>query len=339
MPSLVPGQARTSYKPWVGGNLRDHTLFGHDGELYAFCTTGWGNDAAGPGDFVIIKRKKRSGQWVFHSRIFVPHTLQADPATQTSVIWSPIPWHFGPDQVAVFLSSTCTSCQAQQQPIEANKTWHRSSVIVHLNDQLTQAIAQADLSVDAPETSPVALGGRPQSRYISYQPFERLDGGLGIILKDEAWSEVNRTTGVPNRIVLGDFERNVVTRRLAYFDSLTISGMLLMVEAHTVFPEIRENKNGEKTTEGYRFFYSVFAVRPVSNAGGGAGGAGGVGSGQQGGDSSSSPPRARTTRTVWASADFSTWANDTEVVADGQTLGLVTVVDEDLLPYSPSTTV
>ena len=106
--TTTPDSNVTSYMPWVGGNLRDHTLFAHDGQLFAVCTTGWGTGATGPGNFHIIKRKP-NGQWVFHSRVTVPHTLQGDHTMDTSVIWSPIPWHFG-EQVVVFLSSTCTSC-------------------------------------------------------------------------------------------------------------------------------------------------------------------------------------------------------------------------------------
>ena len=43
-------------------------------------------------------------------------------------------------------------------------------------------------------------------------------------------------------------------------------------------------------------------------------------------------PQGRSTRSVWASADFSEWLNDTQLVADGQTLGLVTKVDPKYLP-------
>jgi hypothetical protein len=65
--TTAPGSNATTYMPWVGGNLRDHTLFAHNGELYAVCTTGWGKGASGPGNFHIIKRKPQpSGQWVFH---------------------------------------------------------------------------------------------------------------------------------------------------------------------------------------------------------------------------------------------------------------------------------
>ena len=33
---------------------------------------------------------------------------------------------------------------------------------------------------------------------------------------------------VPNRIVIGDFEKNIVEKRLTYFDALTINGMFGM---------------------------------------------------------------------------------------------------------------
>ena len=179
--------------------------------------------------------------------------------------------------------------------------------MVHMNDLLTQPIAQADLSVDTPETTdPFELGKRPQSRYISYQPFDRLltaGGGLGIILKDEVYSDANRSSAVPNRIVVGDFEKNVIEKRLTYFDALTINGSLLLTEAHTVFPE--------PETNGYRVFYSVFGCSGLGKKCAAAGG----------------EPRSQSTRTVWASADFEVWRGDRQLVADGQTLGLVTKVD------------
>ena len=304
--TTIPGSDATFYMPWSGGNLRDHTLISHNGELFAFCTTGWGHGATGAGNFFVLKRKPT--KWVFHARITVPHTLQGNTTADTSVIWSPIPWKFPGDRVVVFLSSTCTTCEAEQLPIDKSKKWRRSSVMVYLNDDLNQAIAQADLSVDVSEdTDPFALGQKPQSRYISYQPFERLDGSLGMTLKDEVYSEVNRSTAVPNRVVIGDFASNIITGRLHYFDSLTINGSMLLTEAHTVFPETETN--------GYRVFYSVFGCSPIR------------GPCVKGGN-----PQGRSTRSVWASADFSEWLNDTQLVADGQTLGLVTKVDPKYLP-------
>jgi hypothetical protein len=64
----------TEYVRWAPGDLRDHTLFGHNGELFAVCTTSWGHpgdgtggSGSGYGNFHILKRKG-SGSWVFHSR-------------------------------------------------------------------------------------------------------------------------------------------------------------------------------------------------------------------------------------------------------------------------------
>ena len=107
--------------------------------------------------------------------------------------------------------------------------------------------------------------------------------------------------------MIGDFASNIITGRLHYFDSLTINGSMLLTEAHTVFPETETN--------GYRVFYSVFECSPIR------------GPCVKGGN-----PQGRSTRSVWASADFSEWLNDTQLVADGQTLGLVTKVDPKYLP-------
>ena len=83
----------------------------------------------------VHKRCKQPGR--------VALTFDDSFVADTSVIWSPIPWRFPGDRIVVFLSSTCTSCEAQQRPVASTKSWHRSSVMVYLNDQLTQAIAQA----------------------------------------------------------------------------------------------------------------------------------------------------------------------------------------------------
>ena len=279
----------TEYVRWSPGDLRDHTLFAHNGELFAVCTTSWGHpgdgsggSGSGYGNFHILKRKgKRS--WVLHSRVVVPHTLASNHSAPTSTLWSPIPWKFG-DAVAIFVSATRGT----------SKVHHFTSVMLWMDDDLKTVVAQADLTEpgDAFE-----LGRRQASRYISYQPFDRLDGGIGVALKDEAWSEVNRSTPVPNRIVLeSNMSANVIDKPFAYFDRLTIRGCLLMVEAHTIFPE--------PATAGYRVFYSVFECRKLTPACS---------------CTKTSDPAAPSTRTVWCDKDFARCANDTQVVADGHT--------------------
>ena len=171
-----------------------------------------------------------------------------------------------------------------------------------MNDDLTAVVAQADLTTPG---DVFELGRRPSSRFISYQPFDRLEGDLGVILKDEAYSEQNRSTTVPNRIVLqSNLSANVIDQQFSYFDQLTISGCLLMVEAHTVFPE--------QATSGYRVFYSVFECRKMESA-------------------CSCDAYERAVRSVWCDAKLSHCKNDTVAVADGHTLGLVTKVDPALL--------
>jgi hypothetical protein len=53
---------------------------------------------------------------------------------------------------------------------------------------------------------------------------------------------------VPNRIVIGDFEKNIVEKRLTYFDALTINGRL----GNRVFfaPLRAENRTFAKTGSG-----------------------------------------------------------------------------------------
>ena len=176
-----------------------------------------------------------------------------------------------------------------------------------MNDDLTEVVAQADLTTPGEEFE---YGRRPSSRFISYQPFNRLDGNLGVVLKDEVYSEFNRSTAAPNRIVLqSNLSANVIDQQFSYFDQLSISGCLLMVEAHTIFPE--------PVTSGYRVFYSVFECRKLSstcscNAG-------------------QNEPSAPSVRSVWCDAKLLHCRNDTVIVADGNTLGLVTKVDSALL--------
>ena len=107
----LQGGALTEYVQWAPGDLRDHTLFGHNGQLFAVCTTSWGHpgdgtggSGSGYGNFHILKRKRR-GSWVLHSRVVVPHTLADNRSAPTSTLWSPIPWRFG-DTVAIFVSAT-----------------------------------------------------------------------------------------------------------------------------------------------------------------------------------------------------------------------------------------
>ena len=176
-----------------------------------------------------------------------------------------------------------------------------------MNDDLSAAVAQADLTTPGDDFQ---LGQRPTSRYISYQPFDRLEGGLGAALKDEVYSELNRSTAVPNRIVLqSNLSTNVIDQQFSYFDRLTISGCLLMVEAHTIFPE--------PATSGYRVFYSVFECRKVESA--------------CSCDAKQNGPCAPSVRSVWCDATLAHCMNDTAVVADGNTLGLVTKIDSALL--------
>jgi|EP01043_Picozoa_sp_COSAG02_P006807 hypothetical protein len=105
------GEKVTEYVHWSPGDLRDHTLFGHNGQLFAFCTTSWGHPGDGVGgsgssygNFHILKRKSR-GSWVLHSRVVVPHTLASNHSVPTPTLWSPIPFKFG-DAVAIFVSAT-----------------------------------------------------------------------------------------------------------------------------------------------------------------------------------------------------------------------------------------
>jgi hypothetical protein len=221
----------------------------------------------------------------------VPHTLASNDSAPTSTLWSPIPWRFG-DAVAIFVSAT------RGPP-------NFVSVMLWMDDDLKAVVAQADLTAgDAFE-----LGRRPGSRFISYQPFDRLDGGFGAALKDEVYSELNRSTPVPNRIVLiSNLSSNVIDQQFTYFDRLTIAGCLLMVEAHTIFPE--------PSTAGYRVFYSVFGCQKLTS---------------ECLCTKNSNPAAPSTRMVWCDRDFARCDNDTAVVSDGHTLGLVTKIDPALL--------
>ena len=107
----LQGQSLTEYVQWSPDDLRDHTLFAHNSQLFAVCTTSWGHpgdgrggSGSGYGNFHILKRKRR-GSWVLHSRVVVPHTLATNHSAPTSTLWSPIPFKFG-DAVAIFVSAT-----------------------------------------------------------------------------------------------------------------------------------------------------------------------------------------------------------------------------------------
>jgi hypothetical protein len=43
------GSRLTEYVAWKPADLRDHTLIGHNGELYAVCTTSWMHEGDGEG--------------------------------------------------------------------------------------------------------------------------------------------------------------------------------------------------------------------------------------------------------------------------------------------------
>jgi len=170
-----------------------------------------------------------------------------------------------------------------------------STLMLWMSDDLTQAVAQAELTADGSVLEPSVGAPRPSSRYISYQPFRTLTGRLGALLKDEVWSEANRSSAVPNRIMVIDdmLGSNTLARRFSYFDALRIENRTLLVEAHTIYPQ--------PATATYRVFYSVFGTQE----------AGAVRYG--------SP----VVRTAVCDEQLLTCANDSQILDDGWTLGLV----------------